>query len=583
MLDRNINSIIYQSYIKLGELGLEISKNSEKGLEGTAFQTKLWNQAIMLDTYLDQILDHIEIKNNSVYRIIGITDLEMNNLLSCLKGVANINDFPIASFIPTKDITNISVGGGSGSQGTPGINGVSSYIAIVFASDNIGTGLSTTPNPSLPFIAFKTSTAPIPITPSSFTGLWVDFIGDNGTPGTNGSNGVGSFTYIRFAADTSGTDFSATPSLTRPYIAHITGNIDYAGAPPSALFNGLWVKFIGEAGTNGTNGTNGKTILITSGPPDNSIGTDGDIAIDSTNWLLYAPKALGSWPTGVSLIGPVGATGVTGAAGTNGTNGIDGVNAYIYLAYADSIVGSGYILVTSNDVTAGLTPFSSTKEYIATIVSTTQIGGTIAQANFNGLWAKYRGDGDRWSTTSATSVTIGTGNKVFIVGMGLAYVTGQRVVAALSGTPTQRVEGYVVSYNALTGQISIDVDSIAGAGTYNVWDVSLQASLPNTTEFPFSNTDVDLAAPEDVDNFASSLATRVEWEYEISKGANSRGGVITAVRNSTTVSATNEYTTDIGTIDLTLDVDINAGNWRLRATTTSNDWTVKGLRRIIAV
>lgn len=578
MIDRNINSIIYQSYIKLGEIGLNISKNANKGEEGTIIQKKLWNQAIKIDSYLDEILDHIEVKDNSVYRVIGITEDEINQLLSCLRITANIDDFPVASFIPTKDVSQISLG--SGSQGTPGVNGVSAYNAVVFASDTNGTGFSTTPSPSLPYVAFKTATAPIPLTLSSFTGLWVKFIGDNGSNGVAGANGITYYTYIRYASDSSGTDFSATPSIARPYVGYLVTTTDFSGNPPSIQFNGLWVKFIGDTGTAGTNGTDGKTIIITSGAPSNAIGSNGDIAIDTTNWFIYAPKAAGVWPAGHSLTGPVGATGATGSAGTNGTNGTNGVNSYIYIAYSDASDGTGYTLVTSNDGTASLSAFNASKEWIAIIISTTQIGGTINQSSFNGLWAKYRGEGDRWSTTSATSVTIGSGTKLFFVETNLAYTTGQRVVAAVSGDPTNRMEGYVINYNSVNGQLSISVDAPIGAGTYNVWDVSLQSSLINIIDTPFINADVDIGT-EDVDTFPVASGIEIIWNYHIVKGANAKGGIISATVNGSTINWDNESRTPIGTIDITLDVDINAGNIRLRAIASSNDWIVKGIRRII--
>ena len=60
-------------------------------------------------------------------------------------------------------------------------------------------------------------------------------------------------------------------------------------------------------GTNGTNGTNGNTILNGTVAPT-SQGVNGDFYINTTTSTLYGPKAAGSWPTGVSLIGPTGPT-----------------------------------------------------------------------------------------------------------------------------------------------------------------------------------------------------------------------------------------------------------------------------------
>jgi hypothetical protein len=65
------------------------------------------------------------------------------------------------------------------------------------------------------------------------------------------------------------------------------------------------------------------------------------------------------------------------------------------------------------------------------------------------------------------------------------------------------------------------------------------------------------------------------------KGANSRSGTIIAGLNGSNTVAV-DTSDDIGTVDVELDVDVSGGNIRLRATATSNDWIVRGLRRIIS-
>jgi hypothetical protein len=342
----------------------------------------------------------------------------------------------------------------------------------------------------------------------------------------------------------------------------------------------------GADGQDGQDGNDGSTILSGSVDPTTE-GNDGDFYINTTTWQIFGPKFSGAWGSGIDIIGADGTNGTNGsdgadgATGSDGAAGADGEDAYMYVAYADDEFGTGYILVSSNDNTASLSAFNSNKKFIALYLTDTAIGATITVTTFTGLWAKYAGDGDRWSTSSTTTLTIGTGIQTLSVELSLAYVTGQRTVIALESSPHNRMEGYVVSYNPATGQLVIDVDDTEGSGTYNIWDVSLQTSLPNATETPFINSDVDIGT-EDVDTFSTSLASRIEWEYIITKGSNARGGVITSFINGTTVSSNDVSAADIGTVDVDLDVDISAGNIRLRATATSDDWTVKGLRRIIS-
>jgi hypothetical protein len=72
-------------------------------------------------------------------------------------------------------------------------------------------------------------------------------------------------------------------------------------------------------------GPSGRTILNGSGAPSNGSGANGDYYIDNTAHAIYGPKAAGVWPGAVSLIGPTGATGAAGAASSvPGPAGADG-------------------------------------------------------------------------------------------------------------------------------------------------------------------------------------------------------------------------------------------------------------------
>jgi hypothetical protein len=714
MLNRNINSIIYQSYQKLGELGYKIARNSSEGLMGTKHLNALYDRAIQIDNLLYTIVENAEVQGNSIYRVIGVSDSDINKLLSCLEQLSGIHDYPVAPFAISKNITKLSIAG-VGTQGAPGQNGVSSYNAVVFAEDDQGLGLSTTPHPTRPYIAFKTSTALIPITPATFTGLWVRYIGTAGPDGEDGEDGTTYYTYIRYASDINGTNFSATPDVNRKYVGYLVTTTDQLGNPSSALFNGLWTKYIGDNGINGTNGTNGKTILVTSGAPDNAIGTDGDVAIDSTNWRIHAPKAGGVWPAGVNLVGPQGATG---AAGSNGTNGANGSSAYLYLAWADDASGTGFTLT-----------FDPNKQWIGVLPSTSEILSPTV-SNFIGRWSKYRGDGDRWATTSTSTLTIGTGTKALIVATGLAYTTGQKIVVAVDNDPSNRMEGLVIGYDQVTGQFTATITDSFGSGTYSSWDVNLQGAptvapttdsyfaeiqtnagagtqatstsftkltqftangnfnngmipdhandnitssvagqfalfaaltvssvaggtfefqffrngvalpatkqkvvlpaanipgsfslkalkailsndvldvrvratagtpdivleegtfgmyttgTPSTPEYSkFGGTNFDIGVGVIIDSFSTTLGDAIIWEYKIKKGNNLVTGRIQGTWDgSGNINETNTYTAQLGTIDVTLNVDINGGNVRLLADITSDDWEISGNRYIL--
>jgi hypothetical protein len=61
-------------------------------------------------------------------------------------------------------------------------------------------------------------------------------------------------------------------------------------------------ELVGEAGPAGDDG---RTILSGEVAPTTE-GEDGDFYIDTVTDMLYGPKDAGSWPAGVSLVGPAG-------------------------------------------------------------------------------------------------------------------------------------------------------------------------------------------------------------------------------------------------------------------------------------
>lgn len=62
----------------------------------------------------------------------------------------------------------------------------------------------------------------------------------------------------------------------------------------------------GPAGLDGDPGVDGNTVLSGTDAPTTE-GVDGDFYIRTTTNFIYGPKAAGTWPSGVSLVGPAGA------------------------------------------------------------------------------------------------------------------------------------------------------------------------------------------------------------------------------------------------------------------------------------
>jgi hypothetical protein len=83
--------------------------------------------------------------------------------------------------------------------------------------------------------------------------------------------------------------------------------------------------------------------------------------------------------------------------------------------------------------------------------------------------------GDRYTTTSNTNLTIGTGSRIFTIQTGLAYSAGQYITITSSGSPSNRMEGIVTSYltNNSTNNLFVDVIRTFGSGSYGDWQISL--------------------------------------------------------------------------------------------------------------
>ena len=101
----------------------------------------------------------------------------------------------------------------------------------------------------------------------------------------------------------------------------------------------------------------------------------------------------------------------------------------------------------------------------------TKVNGTDYNANWVTLIP-----GDRYLTTSTTSLTVGNGTKSLTVGTGLSYSPQQDVTIAYDGTA--HMHAVVTSYNSTTGAMVVDVQNHSGSGTYADWTVNVGGTVP---------------------------------------------------------------------------------------------------------
>ena len=95
------------------------------------------------------------------------------------------------------------------------------------------------------------------------------------------------------------------------------------------------------------------------------------------------------------------------------------------------------------------------------------------------------------------------------------------------------------------------------------------------------NADVDIGT-ETVATVPTAAYTAAFFDYVVKGGVNVRAGVVYACHDGTSVEYVETSTLDLGnTFDLQLSVDISGADMRLRATATSNDWSVKTITRAL--
>lgn len=76
--------------------------------------------------------------------------------------------------------------------------------------------------------------------------------------------------------------------------------------------------------------------------------------------------------------------------------------------------------------------------------------------------------------TSATSITVGAGAKVFTTQAGKSFVNGSYVSVSRESSPTTSMHGVVTSYSGTA--LTVEVSIFNGAGTYNDWIIALSGA-----------------------------------------------------------------------------------------------------------
>ncbi len=102
MLNPRTQQIIYQSYIKVGDLSYKICCNLAKGKDYTDRQKEYYYKGIQILRILRRLLVHVRIEDNKLV-LYRITDLEVNQLIACLIKLGDLDKYPIPTNITPTD------------------------------------------------------------------------------------------------------------------------------------------------------------------------------------------------------------------------------------------------------------------------------------------------------------------------------------------------------------------------------------------------------------------------------------------------------------------------------------------------
>ena len=169
-----------------------------------------------------------------------------------------------------------------------------------------------------------------------------------------------------------------------------------------------------------------------------------------------------------------------------------------YLQLTNSDIGGNALTVEWNGITfpsgkqtvhypgasilSGYATESWTTSNFAPIAAGQPTSGTVGQVltkqsgtSYDSAWATLI-PGDRYLTSSTTSLTIDNANKTLTVGTGLSYSSQQDIV--ISYDATHHMHAQVLTYNSGTGVMTVDVLSHTGTGTFAAWTVNVGGTTP---------------------------------------------------------------------------------------------------------
>ena len=251
--------------------------------------------------------------------------------------------------------------GDPGDPGGPGQNGQTSYFHIKYSS-----------------VANPTLSSQMTETPSEYIGTYVDYAendstdpskyiwarfqgvkGDQGIPGTNGTDGKTSYLHIAYANSADGkTDFDISNSVNKLYIGQYT---DFIPDDSTDYTKYSWTKIKGETGAKGDTGATGVGVkqvtnyyLATNASTDVTKDTPGwtttvqSVTIDKKylwNFERVTYTNNDTHDTDPCIIGAYGDKGIAGDKGDTGATGkgISSITEHYQVSTSNTVAPTSWI------------------------------------------------------------------------------------------------------------------------------------------------------------------------------------------------------------------------------------------------
>lgn len=283
--------------------------------------------------------------------------------------------------------------------------------------------------------------------------------GADGADGSDGADGASSYTYVAYASDDSGTDFTTTFDANLDYIAFKTTTSPIA-SPQASDFTGLWKNYKGATGATGATGAagaDGADGLIQSVVAGSNITVDdtdpaNPIVSGSASGASQALDNLASVAINTSLI-----------SDTDSTDDLGSSSKYWANTYTDKIY------------------LNATASLDGSVAGTVTVTGNLTATNLSGT---NTGDVTK---AAGSDITTGTNDTLFATAKALkdAHVLDHElvipvnIVGAGGGENTTSTSYADISYlkalfnkSAYTNIVSITFQALLqqnNSGSYQVW------------------------------------------------------------------------------------------------------------------